>query len=89
MKIDVIKLLIHEQVDLLQNSTDLNELLAIVTAFVDNRTTPVPEETPAELERLRQQLRAIEDGSMKFIPHEQVIRETEQLIEDFKKNRRL
>ena len=44
-----------------------------MTAFVDDRPTFMPEETPDELERLRQQLLAIEEGRVKFIPHEQVM----------------
>ena len=80
MTTDAINVLINEQIDLLQDPADLNELLAIVTAFVDNRTTLMPEETPDEQDRLRKQLQSIKDGTMKFIPHEQVVREAKQLI---------
>lgn len=82
MTTNAIKTLIHEQVDLLQDSADLNDLLAIVTTFVDDRTTFIPEETPAEPDRLRRQLRDIEEGRMQFIPHEQVMRETTQFMEE-------
>lgn len=72
MTIDTLKVSIHEQTDLLQDPADLNDLLEVVTAFVDNRTTPMPEETPAELDRLRRQLRDIEEGRIKFVPHKQM-----------------
>ncbi len=82
MQPDAIKSFIHEQIDLIQDPTDLGDLLEIVTTFVDSRLTPMLDDTPAELDRLRKQLRDIEEGRMKFIPHEQVIRETKQFIED-------
>ena len=82
MTTDAIKILINEQINLLQNPADLNDLLEGVTAFVDNRITPMPEETPAELDRLRRQLQSIEDGTMKLIPHEQVMREMKQFLEE-------
>lgn len=82
MQTDAIKSFIHEQIDLIQDPTDLGDLLEIVTTFVDSRLTPMSDETPAELDHLRKQLQNIEEGRIIFIPHEQVIRETKQFMED-------
>lgn len=43
MQPDAVKAFIHERINLLEDPADLNELLEIVTAFVNAHTTPTPE----------------------------------------------
>lgn len=72
-----LKLILHQQIDHLQNPEDVQDLLLTVSEFIGQRTN-VFIETPELLAQLEQALSSVKTGTL--TPHNTVITESKQWI---------
>lgn len=72
-----LKLILHKQIDQLQNPEDVQDLLLTVSEFISLRTN-VFIETPELLTQLEQALSSAKTGNL--TPHDTVITESKQWI---------